>query len=258
MIPSCICEKPFIQSSPFVDHPGVPDMTPERYERIRKTLEMRQPDLTVITDEVYKPHNLAAIARTCDAVGIPKIHCVWPRDRYRLKTAATAGSSDWIEVQTHADIETGIRELQDNGVKVVAAHLTDRAIDYRDYDFTQPTALLMGTEKEGVSDAASDMADEHLIIPMRGMVQSFNVSVAAAIILNEAHYQRQAAGMYNEQRLPDEWFNRLLFEWCQPKIALLCRENNLSYPELREDGELADPQGFSDLYNAHRAAKKKR
>ena len=258
MIPSCICEKPFIQSSPFVDHPGVPDMTPERYERIRKTLEMRQPDLTVITDEVYKPHNLAAIARTCDAVGIPKIHCVWPRDRYRLKTAATACSSDWIEVQTHADIETGIRELQNNGVKVVAAHLTDRAIDYRDYDFTQPTALLMGTEKEGVSDAASDMADEHLIIPMRGMVQSFNVSVAAAIILNEAHYQRQAAGMYNEQRLPDEWFNRLLFEWCQPKIALLCRENNLSYPELREDGELADPQGFSDLYNAHRAAKKKR
>ena len=258
MIPSCICEKPFIQSSPFVDHPGVPDMTPERYERIRKTLEMRQPDLTVITDEVYKPHNLAAIARTCDAIGIPKIHCVWPRDRYRLKTAATAGSSDWIEVQTHADIETGIRELQNNGVKVVAAHLTDRAIDYRDYDFTQPTALLMGTEKEGVSDAASDMADEHLIIPMRGMVQSFNVSVAAAIILNEAHYQRQAAGMYNEQRLPDEWFDRLLFEWCQPKIALLCRENNLSYPDLREDGELADPQGFSDLYNAHRAAKKKR
>ena len=160
-------------------------------------------------------------------------------------------------MQTHADIETGIRELQNNGVKVVAAHLTDRAIDYRDYDFTQPTALLMGTEKEGVSDAASDMADEHLIIPMRGMVQSFNVSVAAAIILNEAHYQRQAAGMYNEQRLPDEWFDRLLFEWCQPKIARLCRENNLSYPELREDGELADPQGFSDLYNAHRAAKKK-
>ena len=232
-------------------------MTPERYDRIRKTLEMRQPDLTVITDEVYKPHNLAAIARTCDAVGIPKIHCVWPRDRYRLKTAATAGSSDWIEVQTHADIETGISELKNKGVKVVAAHLTDRAIDYRDYDFTQPTALLMGTEKEGVSDIASDMADEHLIIPMRGMVQSFNVSVAAAIILNEAHYQRQAAGMYDSQRLPDEWFDRLLFEWCQPKIARLCRENNLNYPALREDGELADPQGFSDLYNAHRAAKKK-
>ncbi|MEK9713672.1 MAG: tRNA (guanosine(18)-2'-O)-methyltransferase TrmH [Thalassolituus sp.] len=232
-------------------------MTPERYERIRRTLDMRQPDLTVITDEVYKPHNLSAIARTCDAVGIPKIHCVWPRDKYRLRTASTAGSSDWIEVQTHPDIVTGIKEMKAQGMKVVAAHLTDRAIDYRDYDFTQPTALLMGTEKEGVSDEASDLADEHLIIPMRGMVQSFNVSVAAAIILNEAHYQRQRAGMYDQQALPDEWYQRLLFEWCQPKISRLCRETGLSYPEMRDDGELADPQGFSELYNATRSKPKR-
>jgi len=232
-------------------------MTPERYDRIRRTLEMRQPDLTVITDEVYKPHNLAAIARTCDAVGIPDIHCVWPRDKYRLKTAATAGSADWIEAKTHPDIETGIRHLQGKGIKVVAAHLTERAIDYREYDFTQPTALLMGTEKEGVSDIASDMADEHLIIPMRGMVQSFNVSVAAAIILNEAHYQRQRAGMYDAPRLPEEWFERLLFEWCQPKIARLCRETGLDYPTLRDDGELVDPQGFSELYNQVRADAKR-
>ncbi|MAR01593.1 MAG: tRNA (guanosine(18)-2'-O)-methyltransferase TrmH [Oceanospirillaceae bacterium] len=224
-------------------------MTPERYERIRQTLDCRQPDLTVITDEVYKPHNLSAIARTCDAVGIPEIHCVWPRDRYRLKTASTAGSAEWLEVKTHPDIVTGIQHLKDQGMNVVAAHLTDRAIDYRDYDFTQPTALLMGTEKEGVSDEASEMADEHLIIPMRGMVHSFNVSVAAAIILNEAHFQREKAGMYEESGLPEEWYNRLLFEWCQPTIARLCRDSGLPYPALRDDGELCDPQGFSELYN---------
>lgn len=224
-------------------------MTPERYERIRHTLDQRQPDLTVITDEVYKPHNLAAIARTCDAVGIPQIHCVWPRDKYRLRTAATAGSAEWIDVKTHTTIEEGIAHLQGQGVKVVAAHLTDKAIDYRDYDFTQPTALLMGTEREGVSDEAADMADEHLIIPMRGMVQSFNVSVAAAIILNEAHYQRQKAGMYDEPRLPQDWYDRVLFEWCQPTITKLCKEQGLNYPSLREDGELADPQAFSELYN---------
>ena len=134
-------------------------------------------------------------------------------------------------------------------MKVVAAHLTDRAIDYRSYDFTQPTALLMGTEKEGVSDEASELADEHLIIPMYGMVQSFNVSVAAAIILNEACYQREKAGMYQSARLPAEWYERLLFEWCQPQISKLCRQHNLAYPALREDGELVDPQGFSRLYN---------
>ncbi len=224
-------------------------MTPERYERIRQTLDCRQPDLTVITDEVYKPHNLSAIARTCDAVGIPEIHCVWPRHKYRLKTSSTAGSAEWLEVQTHADIATGIQHLKNKGMKVVAAHLTDRAINYRDYDFTQPTALLMGTEKEGVSDIASDMADEHLIIPMRGMVHSFNVSVAAAIILNEAHHQREQAGLYQHNRLPEAWYQRLLFEWCQPTIARLCRDANMSYPALREDGELADPQAFSEDYN---------
>ena len=91
-------------------------MTPERYERIRQTLDQRQPDLTVITDEVYKPHNLAAIARTCDAVGIPQIHCVWPGDKYRLRTAATAGSAEWIEAKTHPSIESGIEHLQSQGM----------------------------------------------------------------------------------------------------------------------------------------------
>ena len=227
-------------------------MTPERYQRIRETLDKRQPDLTVITDEVYKPHNLAAIARTCDAVGIPKIHCVWPRDEFRLRSSSTAGSSEWIEVQTHADIDTGIHALKAQGMKVVAAHLTDRAINYRDYDFTQPTALLMGTEKEGVSDIASDLCDEHLVIPMQGMVRSFNVSVAAAIILNEAHYQREAAHMYDESRMDHAWYQRLFFEWCQPQITKLCKQHGLAYPAIREDGELEDPQGFSAMYNAAR------
>ncbi|MDF1763649.1 MAG: tRNA (guanosine(18)-2'-O)-methyltransferase TrmH [Oleibacter sp.] len=231
-------------------------MTPERYERITATLNKRQPDLTVITDEVYKPHNLAAIARTCDAVGIPQIHCVWPRDKYRLRSASTAGSSEWIDVKTHPDIKTGIRHLQDQGIKVAAAHFSERAIDYRDFDYTQPVAIMMGTEKEGISEIASNMANEHIIIPMQGMVQSFNVSVAAAIILNEAQTQRDKAGMYNERRLPETWYQKLLFEWCQPKIARMCREVKLPYPELKEDGELVSPQDFSELYNALRSSMK--
>lgn len=224
-------------------------MTPERYQRIQNTLAKRQPDLTVITDEVYKPHNLAAIARTCDAVGIPRIHCVKPTDPFRLSSATTAGSNDWIEIDYHDDIERGIRALQADGMKVIAAHLSEQAIDYRQYDFRQPTALLMGTEKEGVSNTAAELCDHHVIIPMHGMVESFNVSVAAAIILNEAQYQRQDAGLYNERRLPEAWFKRLEFEWCQPQLTKLCQQVGISYPELRDDGELADPQAFSKLYN---------
>ena len=233
-------------------------MTPERLQRITATLDRRQPDLTVLTDEVYKPHNLAAIARTCDAVGIPDIHVVWPRDRYRLRTAATAGSAEWVEAHTHANIEGAIRGFQQQGYKVVAAHLTDEAVDYREYDFTQPTVLLMGTEREGVSAIAAGLCDQHLVIPMQGMVESFNVSVAAAIMLNEAQYQRQRAGFYDQRRLPDEHYQRLLFEWCQPQLTKLCKKYGVPYPALREDGEVADPQEFSRLINELSASKGKK
>lgn len=236
-------------------------MTPERLLRIQTTLNQRQPDLTVLTDEVYKPHNLAAIARTCDAVGIPEVHCVWPHDHFRLKTASLAGSHDWIEVHTHPDIETAILGFQQQGYTVCAAHLTDKAMDYREYDFTQPTVLVMGTEREGISNSASELADHHLMIPMQGMVESFNVSVAAAIMLNEAQYQRTRAGLYSTRRLPDERYQRLLFEWCHPIETRLCKQYELPYPDLREDGEIANPQAFSIAVNkaasARQATRKK-
>ena len=224
-------------------------MTPERLERITTTLDRRQPDLTVITDQVYKSHNLSAIVRTCDAFAIPDVHCVWASERYRLQTGTAAGSDSWVEVNTHPSIEKGIDHLKTQGMRVCAAHFSDRAIDFRDYDFTQPTALLMGAEKVGVSDTASEMADEHLIIPMLGMVQSFNVSVAAAIILSEAVRQREAAGLFEQARLDKQRYDTLLFEWARPIETKLCKKYGVPYPVLREDGEIADPQAFSELIN---------
>lgn len=227
-------------------------MTPDRLDRVVSTLNRRQPDLTVITDEVYKSHNQAAIARTCDAFAVQDLHVVWPSrgsGDFRMSNATAAGSGSWVTVNTHDNIESAITGLQQQGFRVCAAHLTDRATDFRDYDFTQPTALLMGTEKEGVSDIAAELADEHLIIPMYGMVQSFNVSVAAAIILHEASRQREAAGMFDQRRMSDERFEQLLFEWCQPSATKLCHKYKLPYPALREDGEIADPQAFSQLIN---------
>ncbi|MGB1091428.1 MAG: tRNA (guanosine(18)-2'-O)-methyltransferase TrmH [Oceanobacter sp.] len=224
-------------------------MTPERYDRINDTLKRRQPDLTVITEELYKPHNISAIARTCDAFAVQDVHAVWPRKEVRLRTATAAGSDSWVTVNTHPTVSDAIGHLKAQGMKVCCAHLTDRAMDFREYDFTQPTAILMGAEKEGVSDEAAELADEHLIIPMLGMVHSFNVSVAAAIILCEAARQRQAAGMFEQRRIDDTRYQQLLFEWCQPTITKLCHKYDLPYPEMREDGELADPQAFSRQVN---------
>lgn len=224
-------------------------MTPQRLERIERTLSLRQPDLTVLTDEVHKERNLSAIVRSCDAFAVPTVHCVWLGEQYRLRRNHSAGSGTWVDVHTHPDTPTAIRHLQQQGFRVCAAHFSDRARDYRDYDFTQPTALLLGSEKTGVDPLAAEMADEHLLVPMHGMVQSFNVSVAAALLLSEAQRQREAAGLFRERRLADDDYERLRFEWCQPAIARICQQRQLPYPELDESGELRDPQAFSSLVN---------
>tara|TARA_B100001109_G_scaffold246056_1_gene234371 strand:- start:20683 stop:21366 length:684 start_codon:yes stop_codon:yes gene_type:complete len=227
-------------------------VTPDRLEKIQRTLNLRQPDLTVLTDEVQKDRNLSAIVRSADAFAIPKVHCVWEGGIYHVARNQAAGAGTWVDVITHSSITAAIGDLKDQGFRVCAAHFTERAVDYRTYDFTQPTAILLGAEREGVSEEAAALCDEHLIIPMLGMTQSFNVSVAGALILSEAARQRQQAGMFAQRRIDDDEYQRLLFEWCQPQITAFCQERGLPYPALGEDGELADPQGFSALVNGQR------
>lgn len=224
-------------------------MTPERLQKIKRTLAYRQPDLTVLTDEVHKQHNLSAIIRSCDAFAVQEVNCVWMSDQYRVYNGTAAGAAGWVDVRTHDTTPKAIKTLQDEGFRVCAAHFSDKAIDFRDYDFTQPTALLLGAELEGVSQEAADQACEHLIIPMLGMVQSFNVSVAAALLLSEAQRQRQAAGFFDQCRLDESTYERLYFEWCQPDFARMCQQRKLPYPPLNDEGELADPQAFSALIN---------
>lgn len=232
-------------------------MTPERYEKILEVLHSRQTDLTVITDQVHKGQNLSAIIRTADAVGIHRVHAVYDKGVYRPHTGTAMGSHKWVQTTIHQNIVTPIEELQQQGFQVLAAHFDDRAVDYREVDYTKPTALLLGAEKWGVSEGACSRVDGTVIIPMMGMAESFNVSVACAIILAEAQRQRNALGMYGECQIPHEEYQTLLFEWCQPMIARMCRETGLTYPELDDTGHLQDPQAFSRLYNEIKASARK-
>lgn len=201
-------------------------------------LAMRQPDLTVCLEEVNKAHNLAAIIRTCDAVGIPAVHVVWPPEM-QMNNYAAKGSQHWVEVQQHADIAEAVRQLRQQGMQILATHLSPRAIDFRDVDYTRPTAILFGAEKHGISAEALALADQDIIIPMVGMAQSLNVSVASALILYEAQRQRQLAGCYQQAcRLSRTEQDRWLFERGYPSMAALCREKALPYPDIAENGEI--------------------
>lgn len=219
-------------------------MTPERIARLRAVLDRRQPDLTVITDYVHKGRNLSAIVRTADAVGVSDVHCVIGDKDYRNFRGTALGSHRWVQVHRHHAISEPVSMLKERGVQIVVAHLSEHARDFHEVDYTLPTAVLMGNEKEGVSEKAGELADIHITIPMVGMVESFNVSVAAGIILTEAQRQRQLAGYYDQRRLDQQTYDRLFFEWAHPKIKQYCRRNRLQYPDLREDGEIDNPAAW--------------
>jgi tRNA (guanosine-2'-O-)-methyltransferase len=216
-------------------------MTPERIARLRAVLDKRQPDLSVVTDYVHKGRNLAAIIRTADAVGVSDVHCVIGDKEYRSFRGTTMGSHSWVDVHRHLSLSEPVTALKGSGFQVVAAHLSEQALDFRDIDYTRPTVLLLGAEKVGVSDEGKQLADVHITIPMVGMVESFNVSVAAGIILSEALRQRQQAGFYRQRRIDKATYERLFFEWGHPKVRDFCLANNLAYPLLREDGEINEP-----------------
>ncbi|MEE4360365.1 MAG: tRNA (guanosine(18)-2'-O)-methyltransferase TrmH [Pseudomonadales bacterium] len=221
-------------------------MTPERARRIRSVLDRRQPDLRIVTDAVHKGHNLSAIVRSCDAFGVLWMHAVVNDRDFRTFRSTAMGSQRWVEIRRHAAIGDALEPLRGQGFQVVVAHLSPDAVDFRAVDYTRPTAILMGAEKQGPSDAALARADQAVTIPMVGMVESFNVSVATAILLAEAHRQRAEAGFYDAPRLDPETWRRLFFEWGEPRLADFCQRHALAYPEIdTETGELLDPGWFA-------------
>ena len=214
-------------------------MTPERFHNLKAALLRRQPDLTVLADEVHKPHNIAAVLRTCDAVGVFEMHAVATGNSFVRARGISGGTAPRVGVHTHGALSPAIEALKAKGFQIVAAHLTTASEDYRSIDYTQPTALLLGSELRGVCAVGEALADRHASLPMRGLAASLNVSVAAGLFLYEAARQREAAGLYTHCRLSAEQFERTLFEWCHPDIAARCKRKGLPYPPLTADGDLA-------------------
>lgn len=213
-------------------------MNPERFKRLARALRRRQPDLTVLLERVHKSHNLSAILRNCDAVGVLEAHAIPPEEGLQIHSHTSAGTAKWVRLVRHRTIQAAIGDLKGRGFRILAAHPDPDAVDFREVDYTLPTALMVGGELLGLSGEALALADERISIPMVGMAQSFNVSVAAALLLFEAYRQREAAHMYDESRIAPEDMERILFEWAYPRIARHCRDRGTPYPSLGQDGGL--------------------
>ena len=230
-----IFPEPYAPSSPPVH------VTPERYQRIRAVLARRVTDLTVLMDQVHKPHNLSAIVRSCDAMGLAEAHAVAPH-RLAVHRHTASGSGRWVDVVVHEEIQHAVAHLRSRGLRVVAAHRGENSQPLDRVDFTRPTAVLVGSELHGLSEEGRALADQLVEVPMQGMVESFNVSVATAVLLYEAVRQRTNSPDYRPAHLPLEEQERLAFEWSYPRVARSCRANGEAYPPLDEEGYLI-PQG---------------
>ena len=143
-------------------------MTRDQTANHQRALDARQPDLTLLMDAVTKPHNVSAIIRTADAVGIQRVHATSNGELARRNYTNLGGAKHWVAVTTHRSTRAALTALRTEGWRLVAAHSGEKSRDYRDVDYTQKVAIIVGGEHVGLSDAARAEADDHIAIPMYG------------------------------------------------------------------------------------------
>lgn len=190
-------------------------MTPERTEKLLRVLNRRQANLTVVMENVQDPHNISAVMRTCDAVGIQDIYILntkIPRHK-KFGVKSSSSAAKWLTVHQFEDAVACFQALRERFPLILTTHLSSDARSLYEIDFTQPVALVFGNEHAGVSDEIRQMADGNFIIPQMGIIQSLNISVACAVSIYEAYRQKAAAGHYDQASLPGTQRQQLLQEW---------------------------------------------
>ena len=188
----------------------------ERVARVRRVLSLRQPDLRLVLANIHDPHNVSAILRSCDAFGAMKVHLYYTTEKFpALGHKSSASARKWVETERHPDAAQLIGSLRAEGLQVLGTAFDETARPLPEWDFTRPTAVIFGNEHRGLDPELAALVPDRVYIPMSGMVQSLNVSVAAAVTLYEAWRQRSAAGMFDAPRLEPETLDALVKEWCE-------------------------------------------
>ena len=190
-------------------------MTPERSEKLIKVLNTRQANLTVVLENVDDPHNVSAVLRTCDAVGIQDVYVLTTKIPRHKKWGYRSSSSalKWLTIHEFDHLENCVTALRKNFNTILTTHLSSDAVSLHDINFTQSVALVFGNEHAGVTDEFRALADGNFVIPQMGIIQSLNISVACAVSIYEAMRQKMNAGHYGQSTLPPAQMNALLEQW---------------------------------------------
>ena len=191
-------------------------ITPERHARMQAVLAKRTRYLTVVLEDLYQAHNASAVLRSCDGFGVQDVHIVEGRNSFRVNEEIALGTAQWLTLHRYKGRQNNSREavktLRKQGYRIVATSPRRNDVDLQDFDLSVgKIALFFGTEKEGLSNFLLEEADEYLKIPMDGFVESFNISVSAAIILHHLTLRLRSSEI--NWRLPKKDTDELLFKW---------------------------------------------
>ncbi len=190
-------------------------MTPQRFNRLTSVLNHRQPDITVVLENVFDPHNVSAVMRTCDAVGIQDVYIlndrIPPHKKWGYKSSSTA--TEWLSVHQFTNAEECFTEITKRYEKIYTSHLGESSADLYSMNFTESIALVFGNETFGVSENIRKFSDGDFIIPQTGIIKSLNISVACAVTLYEAYRQKKQKGHYDQSRLSKTKTLELQKQW---------------------------------------------
>ncbi len=185
-----------------------------RRNKIFQVLAQRQPDLTIVMENIHDPHNVSAMFRSADAVGIHEVQLLYTTQKFpKIGSKSSSSANKWISKRKFPSVGECYDRLRSEGFQILATRLDENSKKLYEFDLTKPTAFVFGNEHAGVSNDAADLADSTVYIPMMGMIQSLNVSVACAVTIYEALRQRMEAGMYKKERFTKNILEELQKEW---------------------------------------------
>jgi tRNA (guanosine-2'-O-)-methyltransferase len=190
-------------------------MTPERSEKLLRVLSKRQSGITVVLENIEDPHNVSAVLRTCEAVGIQDVYSLTTKVPKHKRWGYRSSSSayKWLTTHQFTNTKECVAELRKHYDTILTTHLSSDAVSLYELDLTQKIALVFGNERGGVSEEFRQLADGNFLIPQVGIIQSLNISVACAVTVYEAYRQRFAAGLYDAPSLPADRIQQLKQEW---------------------------------------------
>jgi tRNA (guanosine-2'-O-)-methyltransferase len=195
-------------------------VTDKRKQTFKSVLENRTKHFTVVLEDIYQPHNSSAVIRSCDIFGVQDVHVIQNKYSSRVSRHVAKGSQKWLSIKKYQEKENNTQDcldtLRKDGYQIIATTPHNESCMLHEFDITKKSAFVFGVEKEGVSEYTMNQADGYLKIPMVGFTESLNISVAAAIILQDITSKLRATEL--DWQLSNLEKEQLYFEWVQKSI----------------------------------------